>query len=268
MVLTLLSSHLFDFLHYFSANHEEEVKDNLLAIIGNGYETLATTLSMTLQALAQHPEALARSTEEARLVIKKHGGQLTPAAVADLKYVEAVLHESMRLYPAVAGLQRISLAADGLAGWSIPAGLAVGVALQPLHLDSKYYGKAAETFVPERYLVHCEENRSMQDMKKSVKTVAQTAPVGSRCPFSRLMPENKVASSQAVALPLTFGYGARQCLAKHLALYEMKIVLAMLLNAFTFELTDEVPVELELGKFGLFISAFPKTAVTLAVGQH
>ena len=248
---------------------QKEVKDNLLAIIGNGYETAATTLSMTLQALAQNSKALACSTEEVQSVIKKHGGQLTPAAVAELVYVEAVLYESMRLYPAVAGLQRVSLAADdGLAGWSIPAGQAVGVALQPLHLDSKFYGKAAETFVPERYLSHCEETRPAQDIEKSFEAVAQAAAAESRCPFGRLMRKSKVASSDSVALPLTFGYGARQCLAKHLALYEMKIVLAMLLNAFTFELVDEVPVELELGKFGLFLSAFPKTAVTLAVGLH
>ena len=63
--------------------------------------------------------------------------------------------------------------------------------------------------------------------------------------------------------PLTFGLGSRQCLGKHLAMYEMKAVLALLLNHFYFEPVPGKSTELELGKFGLFLSAFPQQGVTL-----
>ncbi|MEM9007961.1 MAG: cytochrome P450, partial [Cyanobacteria bacterium P01_F01_bin.86] len=227
-----------------------EIKDNLLAIIGNGYETVATTLTMTLQALAQHPSTLALARQEAQEVIERHHHQLTPEAVGELSYIESVLYESMRLYPAVAGLQRISRAPDILEGWSIPAQQVVGITLQPLHLDPEYYGKSPETFRPERYLT-----------ERLEATLATSC-----CPFKRLIQLKQPSSkNQAQQQPLTFGYGARQCLAKHLALYEMKVVLAMVLNDFYFELTSDTPTELELGKFGLFISAFPKTEIKMKV---
>lgn len=226
-----------------------EIKDNLLAIIGNGYETVATTLAMTLQALSQDPSKLARASQEVQAVLAEHNQQLTPGAVAKLFYIEAVLYESMRLYPAVAGLQRISLAPDVLEGWSIPAQQVVGITLQPLHLHPDYYGESPETFCPERYL----------------NGASEATPSESRCPFKRLTGFGDATPSQSVRLPLTFGHGARQCLAKHLALYEMKVVLAMLLGEFGFETVSQEPAALELGKFGLFISAFPQGGVQLKV---
>jgi cytochrome P450 len=235
---------------------EQEVRDNLLAILLNGHETVATSVSLSLYLLAQNPEKLARAQAEVDRIAAQDNGKFTKAGLSALDYLQSVIVESLRLRPPVAGLQRISSDRDILAGWSIPAGQAVGITLMPLHQNPEYFGERPEQFHPERYL-----DRDL--------TVASVNESQRQCPFKRFLTSHREDSNTTaktgVCLPLTFGDGARKCLGEHLAMYEMKVALAVLLYHFDFQIAPNFEAELELGKFGLFLTNFPKGGVEMAI---
>lgn len=202
---------------------DSEVRDNLLAILVNGHETVATSVAFTLDLLAKHPDILRQTQAEVDRVMSLQG--TLPVGVS-MPYLDSILTESLRLRPPMAGIQRLSLEADTLAGWSIPTQQPVGITLMPLHQNADYYGPEPEAFRPERY-----------------------GPSG--CPMH--------------AQPLSFGDGARKCLGEHFARYEMRVAIATLIHRFNFEGVPDFEAEPELGKFGLFISMYPKNGVHLFV---
>ncbi|MEO0397349.1 MAG: cytochrome P450 [Cyanobacteria bacterium P01_A01_bin.137] len=204
---------------------DTEVRDNLLAILVNGHETVATSVAFTLNFLARHPEALQQAQAETDRVMSEQGR--LPVG-APMPYLDRVVTESLRLCPPMAGIQRISLGADTLTGWSIPTEQPVGITLMPLHQNADYYGAEPAAFRPERY-----------------------DQAGSGCPVA--------------TQPLSFGDGARKCLGEHFARYEMRIAIAILIHRFNFEAVPGFEAEPELGKFGLFISMYPKNGVSLVV---
>ncbi|HYE64610.1 MAG TPA: cytochrome P450 [Pyrinomonadaceae bacterium] len=74
-----------------------QVRDEALTIFLAGHETTANALTWTWYLLSQHPEVEARLHAELDAVL---GSRLpTTSDVAQLRYTEMVLAESMRLYP-------------------------------------------------------------------------------------------------------------------------------------------------------------------------
>lgn len=131
----------------------------------------------------------------------------------------------------------------------------VGITLNPLHRNPEYFGEQPEQFHPERYL----EAESVT-VGATTNSEAQNG-----CPLKRFFPphrqNNNRQTKAGIYFPLTFGDGARKCLAEHFAMYEMKVALAVLLSHFDFQPAPNFKAELELGKFGLFLTTFPKDGV-------
>ncbi len=205
---------------------DAEIRDDLVAILVNGHETVATGLAISLYLLALHPEQLARARAEADRAFLGEGGGAgrSPSEdLRDLRYLDCVVTESLRLHPPMAGLQRVSVEEDVLEGWSIPSGQVIGIALGPLHSNPLHFGAQPEEFRPERYL------------------------------------------AEGACQPLSFGDGPRRCVGELFARDEMKVVLAILLRRFEFQVAPEFRAEPELKKFGLFISMFPRGGIRLCV---
>jgi cytochrome P450 len=233
----------------------KEVRDNLLAIIANGHETVAASIALSLYYLGQAPEKLSRARTEVNRIMARGEEKLTEEGVGKLDYLNCVILETLRFSPPMAGLQRISCDRDLLSGWSIPTEQVIGITLNPLHRNPEYYGERAREFHPERYL----------ESELTTIATASSSEVQSECPIKRFLPssrQNTFSRTKAgVHLPLTFGDGARKCLAEHFAMYEMKVVLATMLYNFDFQPAANFEAELELGKFGLFLSTFPKHGI-------
>ena len=240
---------------------DKEVRDNLLAIIVNGHETVATTVSMSLYFLAQHPQKLARAKAEVDKIMDRDKGKLTEAGLLELDYLNCVVLESLRFCPSMAGLQRISIDRDVLEGWSIPSQQIIGITLKPLHYNPEYFGEQPEQFHPERYLDRQNTNSGV-DMPSVTESPRQ-------CPLKKFWKpsqgNSKRTNEAGVYFPLTFGDGARKCLGEHFAMYEMKVTLAVLLYHFDFQAAPNFEAELELGKFGLFLTTFPKRGVEMVI---
>lgn len=77
---------------------EREYIANALSLIGPGSETTATLLTGATYYLLKHPATLKNLTDEVRAAFSSPE-DVTFIKVANLKYLAAVIDESLRLYP-------------------------------------------------------------------------------------------------------------------------------------------------------------------------
>ena len=123
--------------------------DEIAILFIAGHETTANALTFTLQLLGMHPEVQEKIVDE----INHIEAQQLPltAQLQNFNYVNAVINESMRLYPPAWITDRVSLEDDTMAGFSIKKETLVGVSFYALHRNPKYW-ENPEDFNPERFI--------------------------------------------------------------------------------------------------------------------
>jgi cytochrome P450 len=174
---------------------DKQVRDEVVTLFIAGHETTAIALSWALVLLAGHPEVDERLWRE---VSETLGDRLPCAAdLPRLPYVEAVVKESLRLYPPAYVIGREALADCALGGYTVPARATIYFSPWVLHRDSRWF-EEPERFRPERWL-----DDSM-----------------ARLPKYAFLP---------------FGGGPRVCIGERFAMMETVLVLAALLRRFRFE---------------------------------
>lgn len=102
----------------------EELTSNAFVLIVAGSETTATLLSAATFFLATNPASLAKLNEEVRSAFQSED-QIDMLSVQNLKYLSAVLDESMRCYPPVpsSSPRMIGEGGDTIIGEFIPEGV-------------------------------------------------------------------------------------------------------------------------------------------------
>ncbi len=126
----------------------KQLRDEVLTVMGAGYETTARALCWTFYLLDRHPEAARKLRDELGDVL---GGRAP--AVEDLPrlpYTRMVLQESMRLFPPVWGLSRRLKETDEVGGARIPRGNRVIISAYVTHRHPDLWPDP-ETFDPERF---------------------------------------------------------------------------------------------------------------------
>ncbi|KAJ5319360.1 hypothetical protein MYU51_013363 [Penicillium brevicompactum] len=101
------------------------LRDQLVAVLLAGRDTTAGTLSFTLFELSRNPAVVAKLREEIRerLGVGESAQKPTYTDLKEMKYLNAVLHETMRVYPVVPFNVRHSLRDTTLPRGGGPDGL-------------------------------------------------------------------------------------------------------------------------------------------------
>ncbi|SRR5579883_455118 len=175
-----------------------DIKDNVLAMLVAGHETLTSALTSLCLLLAQHPKVLETlRTEQAQLGLST---PLTQEILKQMTYLDQVLKEVLRILPPVvrSGSRKVLQSCE-LSGYCIPQGWDVFYQIQETHQDQSIYTQP-EQFDPER--------------------------------FSPERSEDK----QKVFSNIPFGGGMRECLGKEFARLEMKIFTALLVREYEWEI--------------------------------
>ncbi|MET7853263.1 cytochrome P450 [Streptomyces avermitilis] len=128
---------------------EQEIHDQVVAILTPGSETIASTIMWLLQVLTEHPEHAARVCAEVESVT----GDRTVAFddVRKLSHTNNVVVEAMRLRPAVWILTRRVVTETELGGYRIPAGADIVYSPYAIQRDPRSYAEHLE-FDPDRWL--------------------------------------------------------------------------------------------------------------------
>ena len=186
--------------HGDSGLGDRDVAGNVVTMLLAGEDTTANTLAWAFHLLHRHPEALRRAQAEVRRIAPDVAA-FTPERIGALDYLEACLHETMRLKP-VAPYQALQALRETTVGdIRVPAGTLVWAVMRHDSVDERHFPNAL-AFDPMRWLG------------------AEGEPH---------------AASTAKRLSMPFGGGPRICPGRYLAMLEMKVAAAMLLGRFEIE---------------------------------
>ncbi|OJD30388.1 cytochrome p450 [Diplodia corticola] len=180
-----------------------EMHVNAAVFMAAGTETTATALCGAMWYLTENRDKMDRVTREVRDLAPD---ELNMETLAALPYLNAVIDESMRLYPPIPDMLYRLVPEGGtvVGGKHVPAGAVVGIHQWPAYHSARNFARPDE-FIPERWLPGATEGEFAHDNKRIVQ------------PFSS---------------------GSRSCIGKNLALYEMRLALASILRQFDFFATE------------------------------
>ncbi|KAL4874377.1 cytochrome P450 [Aspergillus karnatakaensis] len=146
-----------DFLAHairFGGMSEEDLANQAMVILTAGAETSATALTAVIWYLSQpaHAHCLQRLREEVRGTFPSMS-DITGDATARLPYLNAVLEETMRLFPpSPVGPPRVSPpGGETVDGTFVPEGVYVSADVWTIHRDARTVGPEPEKFKPERW---------------------------------------------------------------------------------------------------------------------
>ncbi|KAH8034295.1 hypothetical protein HPB51_022748 [Rhipicephalus microplus] len=173
---------------------EEEIREEVNTFMIGGFDTTATAASFAIHLLGNHPEVQAKLHEELDAVFGcDQERPVTREDIAQLKYLDCVIKETLRLYPPIPAIAR-KLGEDlTLENCTIPKGTVAVIFIYFMHRHPRFVPKPND-FIPERFL----------ELDKE------------RHPF----------------LYIPFAGGARNCIGQKFAQLEDKILLAQILRRF------------------------------------
>ncbi|KAH9928826.1 cytochrome P450 [Fomitopsis serialis] len=194
----------------------EEILAQMKLLMVTGYITTSNCLMWCLVELCKKPEI----QDKLRLEVSRlpSGDAAWEQLIDGLPYLDAVLHETLRLHPPLGDTTRVAVENDIIplfhpvktaTGASvdrifISKGQLVTVPIQAINTSPRFWGPDAKEFQPERFLTE-----------------------GG---IPKQIPGHKHL--------LTFVSGPRLCLGRHYALAEAKAVLCLLVRSYAFEFAD------------------------------
>ncbi|WP_149205530.1 cytochrome P450 [Flavobacterium johnsoniae] len=177
----------------------EQLIDEIKVLFIAGHETTANALTFTLHLLGRNPEVQQKIFEE--IIEIESQTENVIEKLQKMTYTNAVLNESMRLYPPAWITDRQNLEDDSLAHFNIKKNTLIGVSFYELHRNPKYW-KNPDEFIPERFL---------GDQKK-----------------------------ESMQYFYPFGAGPRMCIGTGFAIYEMCLTIAQVVKKYIIKSNNDV----------------------------
>lgn len=205
----------------------------------DGFETTSAVMSYTFYELAANPDVLKHLRNEIEDALAQNNGKLDFDSTQELKYLDAVINESLRMHPPGPFLQRMCTKTFKFPpprGFGtgdeveIEVGTPIMIPVYGLHYNPQYF-KDPHVFNPDRFL-----------------------------------PENKDEIVKGAFLP--FGEGGRSCHGQRFALMQIKVVIVHILLNYDIKVSKKTMLPLEIdpkyliphAKGGLWLNFYKRQA--------
>lgn len=174
---------------------DKEIRDQCVSLVSAGFDTTSAALTWAVYLLLTHPEVLVKVGDEV----------MQGSAKTRDSYLDAVISETLRLYPAAPAGLRMSTRTLLYKGFLIPEGSLIAYSIYATHRQESVYTNATQ-FKPERWL---------EEKTKQPGTFDY----------------------------LPFGYGARYCIGARLATMLVKLHLTHLFKTYNVEAAWQKPIQ-------------------------
>lgn len=134
---------------------DEDLVNQLMTFLAAGHETTASAMSWAIYCLCEHPETQIRLREELRSqlpALLDPSAQISSADIDRLPYLNAVLNETMRIFPPVPLTMRETANDTTIAGSFVPRGTTVVICPWAINTSTHLWGPDARKFNPDRWL--------------------------------------------------------------------------------------------------------------------
>jgi len=177
----------------------DEIRDETFIMFYAGFETTFATILWTLYHLSKHPEEQAKVQKELDEVLGD-GKAIEYEQLTELKYLNGAIKETLRITPVAVATCRQAIENHTLGGFDVPKDSVMILNFYGLHHDKNYW-EDASSFKVDRWV-----DKEYKDL-------------------------------QLMYLP--FGGGKRACAGIKFAEMELRIMLAKMLQSFTFSAYKE-----------------------------
>ncbi|CAG9785187.1 unnamed protein product [Diatraea saccharalis] len=131
---------------------DRELREEVLTLTIAGTDTSAVAICYTLKMLAKYPDVQQRVYEEIYDIFGTSDRDLVKEDLLQLKFLERVVKETLRLFPPVPFIiRKIEENVTLPSGKVLPAGSGLVISIWGIHRDPKYWGPDAEKFDPDRF---------------------------------------------------------------------------------------------------------------------
>ncbi|GJQ81595.1 hypothetical protein Trydic_g9970 [Trypoxylus dichotomus] len=187
----------------------------------DGFETSSIVIQYACYELGANPDVQSKLRKEIQRVLLENDGTFNDNILQEMKYLDMVLQETLRMYPPIAAMIRgctetitIEPAQDGGKPLIIDKGSNIYIPVMAIHRDPKYYPDP-DKFDPERF-----------DGK------------------------NKENGLKFAYLP--FGEGPRMCLGRRFGITQVKMAIVSIVKNFELRVNKKTKVPLKLDPLEFF----------------
>lgn len=187
---------------------DKEIIANIFVFLLAGSQSTSVVVACAAYLLAKHPEIQDRLRKEISDAVAEDGGAIKYDTILSLPYLDAVVNETLRVYPPVSIIERICVKDYRIESlnMTMTKGSKVNVPIYAIHHQEAFYPNH-ETFDPNRFL-----------------------------------PEN--ASKLVPNTFIPFMTGPRNCLGSRFALLKGKTTLAALIIKYDFQCCEKTDMDL------------------------
>jgi cytochrome P450 len=187
---------------------DEDLVNQLMTFLAAGHETTASAMTWAVYLLCKHPEVQSRVRAEIREqlpALSDLSVQMASQDIDGLQYLNAVLNETMRIFPPVPLTQRETANDTTIAGHFIPKATTVVICPWAINTSVHLWGDDAREFNPDRWMGVGKANTGGADSNYAITT---------------------------------FLHGPRSCIGKDFAKAEFACLMAAFVGRYEFELED------------------------------
>ncbi|WP_161557234.1 cytochrome P450 [Acidisarcina polymorpha] len=169
---------------------DRQIHDEIMNMFIAGHETSALTLAWAMHLLSTNPDIQDHAASEVLKVTSNR--PLRPEDMPSLRYLSAIVQETLRLYPPLWCIGRYTIRNTTLSGFPVARGTHIWLCIYRLHRDPRWFSDP-EAFQPERW-------------------------------------QDGTSLKKFTYVP--FGVGPRVCIGQHFAMVEIVLGLAAILSRF------------------------------------
>nr|CAD7461036.1 unnamed protein product [Timema tahoe] len=223
---------------------DSDIREEVNTFMFEGHDTTASAISFSLTSLALHQDIQDKVVKELYSIFGDSDRDANYRDIQEMKYLEMVVKEVLRLFPSVPAFVRNLQEDVELDGYTLPKGANITIGAFVLHRDPDYFTDP-EKFDPERFspensqgrhpyqpeICHArDEINNIQSTENFQTSTRQLNKQPEKFDPERFSPENSQGRHPYQYVP--FSAGSRNCIGQRFAMLEMKSTISKVLRTF------------------------------------